>query len=160
MADRVMTAPLAIIKVNGVAIGKMRNIRVRESLQRARVQGLGQLNRDEVPVTSWEGTMSCGFFLIDYSKSQIPGAILRTANSIEQWATTVLLQESGVTVDLLRRVAVSPVRDGTVPIEADLEVFASVRNAFLTSDSFDIAEGQVGGRDQEFEYLEPILFPL
>ncbi len=159
MADRVMTAPLAIIKVGGVAIGKMRNIRVRESIQRGRVQGLGQLQKDELPAIAWEGTLSCSFFLIDFSKSQIPGGLLRRAQSIEQWARTVLLQEEGVSVDILRRVATSPIRNGTVPIESQLEVFASVRNAFLNSDSFNIDEGNIGGRDQEFEYLEPILFP-
>lgn len=154
-----MTAPLAVIKVNGVAIGKMRNIRVNEQLTRARVQGLGQLNKDELPAVEWMGTLTCDFFLIDFNRSQIPGAILRRVQTLEEWADTVLLQEDGIQVDILRKVADSTPRDASVPIASRYEVFASVRGCFLNREGFDISEGQIGGRNQEFEYLYPILFP-
>lgn len=46
---RVMTAPLAIIRINSVAVGKMKNVRVTESIRRGRVVGLGsQIGRAHV----------------------------------------------------------------------------------------------------------------
>jgi hypothetical protein len=163
-ANKVMTAPLAIIKVNGVAIGKMKNIRVSESIQRGKVTGLGQLTKDELPALSWEGTISCGFFCIDLKTSMIPGAINRAVQNVQEWADTVLLQEDGVQIDIMKKVK-DPAgkKDSDFPggvIKSKLVVFASIKQAFLNRENFDISEGQVSGRDVEMEYLEPILFPL
>lgn len=160
MPVEVMTAPLAVIKVKGIAIGKMKNIRVSERFNRQKVTGLGQLLADEVPVTSWEGTLSCSFFLINFFKSQIPNAIIRLANTIDEWTDTVLLQENGVQVDILRKVADSQPRDGSKVIQSRFEVFASVKGCFMNSESFDISEGSIGGRETEFMYTTPIIFPL
>jgi hypothetical protein len=41
-----------------------------------------------------------------------------------------------------------------------LEVFASVKGAFLTSEGFDVSEGGISGRDCQFEYTTPILYSL
>ena len=38
------------------------------------------------------------------------------------------------------------------------ETFAKVAGAFATREGFDIQEGQISGRDGDFEYLEPVLF--
>lgn len=164
MDNKVMTAPLAFIKVNGKVVGKMKNIRVSESIQRGKVTALGQLHKDEVPAISWEGTVSCSFFCIDLRQSQIPGAINRNMNSIEDWANTVLLQEDGVQIDIMKKKKDDPnKRDSDYPggiIKAKLEVFASIKAAFLNRENFDISEGQIAGRDVEMEYLTPILFPL
>ena len=40
---RVMTAPIAIIQINGVNVGKMKNVRITESIRRGRVTGIGAL---------------------------------------------------------------------------------------------------------------------
>ena len=47
--QRTMTAPLAIIQVNGVTVGKMRNIRITEQIRRGSIRGIGRLNPDELP---------------------------------------------------------------------------------------------------------------
>lgn len=161
--NRVITAPLAVIKVRGVPIGKMRNIRVNETIRRLSVKGLGQLYADELPPVDWSGSLTCGFFSIDLRTSQIPGAINREQQTIEQWTQTLLLQEQGVQVDILKRVK-SPQQDDNLftngIITSELVTFASVQGAFITREGFDISEGQIGGRDVEFEYLNPILYPL
>ena len=46
---RVMTAPLAIIKINSVTVGKMKNVRITETIRRGRVTGVGRLNPEELP---------------------------------------------------------------------------------------------------------------
>jgi len=58
MADKVLTAPLALIKVNGVTIGKMKNLRITETFRRGRVSGIGEVVASEVPVLEFNGTVT------------------------------------------------------------------------------------------------------
>lgn len=155
--NRVMTAPLAIIKVNGVPIGKMKNIRISESFQRQKVVGIGQLFADELATVGWQGTLSCSFFNINFKISQIPGAIRRDVQTIEEFTNYLILQENGVQVDIMRKVKNGENAKG-IP-NAKLEIYASIPNLFLTRENFDISDGQISGRDAEFEYLSPITFP-
>lgn len=169
--NRVLTAPLAVIKVGGITIGKMRNIRCTESLRRARVVGIGQLVPDELPVVEWQGTLSCEFMTIDLKKSMIPGAINRITESVDKWVDTVLLQEEGVQIDILKRVKDPQKPDNQFPnvspdpnfvqrvIDGKFEVFASIQGCFITREGFNIAEGSISSRDVEFEYKTPIIYP-
>jgi hypothetical protein len=169
--NRVLTAPLAIIRVNGITVGKMKSIRCTESIRRGRVVGLGQLVVDELPALDWSGTLSAEFMTIDLKKSMIPGAINRIAKTIEDWTNSVLLQEDGVQIDILKRVKNPQQPDALFPnispdpnyiqrnITGTFEVFASVKGCFLTREGFNIAEGSISGRDVEFEYSTPIIFP-
>ena len=43
-------------------------------------------------------------------------------------------------------------------VKTKYETFAKVTGAFATREGFDIQEGQISGRDTEFEYLTPILY--
>lgn len=160
MATKVMTAPLAIIKVNGIAIGKMKNIRVNEQIRRGNVRGIGELTPQEVPALEWSGSLSAGFYSITFNNQDqlIKTALLRNVNTLQEFVDTVLLQEDGITIDIMKKV--KDYRDPqTGIIYPKLEVFASVRGAFSTKESFDISEGQISGRDVDFEYINPILFP-
>lgn len=160
MAQKVLTAPLAIIKVDGVAVGKMKNIRIQENIRRGRVSGLGQLTPDELPALEWSGTLSCGFYNITFDKSQLPKAIIRKVNTLDEFVDTVLLQENGVQVDIMKKVSASPADPVTGIIPSQLEIFASIKGAFITREGFDIQEGQISGKDADFEYTTPVLYPL
>lgn len=156
MAERVLTAPLAVIKVGGFPIGKMKNIRVTETIRRGRVSGIGQLTPDELPALEWTGTLNCSFYNIDFSVSQIPKSILRNMATLQDWVNTVLLQEDGVQVDIFKKVKESVGPTGI--IQAKLVPYATIKGLFMDREAFDIAEGQISGRDQDFTYLFPILF--
>lgn len=163
MADtkqKVMTAPLAVIKVNGKVIGKMKNIRVTESIQRGTVQGIGAFNNSEIPALKWDGTLSCSFYTINFNNQNelFKTALLRNVNTVQEFVDTVLLQEDGVTIDILKKVKDYTDENGIV--KPKYEVFASIVGCFPNKESFDISEGQISGRDTDFQYLEPILFPL
>jgi hypothetical protein len=160
MANKVLTAPLAIIKVNGVAVGKMKNIRIQENIRRGRVSGLGQLTPDELPALEWSGTLSCGFYNITFDVSQLPKAIVRKVNTLDEFVDTVLLQENGVQVDIMKKVAASLPDPVTGIIPSQLQIFASVKGCFITREGFDIQEGQISGKDADFDYTTPILYPL
>lgn len=161
MATKVMTAPLAIIKVDGIAVGKMKSIRVNENIRRGRVQGIGELTPSEIPALEWSGSLNAGFYSITFNNQDqlIKTALLRNVNNLQEFVDTVLLQENGIQIDIMKKV-----RDYQDPntgiIYPQFELFASIRGAFSTKESFDISEGQISGRDVDFEYITPILFPL
>ena len=158
MATKTLTAPLALIKVNGIAVGKMKNIRVTENIRRGRVSGIGQLTPDELPALEWSGTLNCGFYALEFKQEVIKSALIRNVSTVEQFVDTVLLQENGVQIDIMRKSKASQNENGI--ITSKLETFASVKGCFLTREGFDISEGQISGRDADFEYTTPILFPL
>lgn len=158
MANKVMSAPLAIIKVNGVAVGKMKNIRCTETIRRAKVVGLGSLVASEYAALDWSGSLNCSFFMINLRQQAIPGALLRNMNTVQEWEDTLLLSNDGVQIDILRKVKDQQLPSGV--IVPKLEVFASIKGCFISRESFDISEGQIGGRDVDFEYTTPILFPI
>ena len=156
--SRVMTAPLAIIKVNGIAIGKMKSIQCTESIRRQKVVELGTLIASEYAPTDLDCTLNCGFFTITMSKEAIPGAFLRRVNTVQEWEDTILLSNDGVQIDILRKVFDQKLANGI--IKPKLEVFASIKGCFLNRESFDISEGQISGRNVDFNYTTPILFPI
>jgi hypothetical protein len=158
----VLTAPLALIRVqtpNGLfTIGKMKNIRVNESIQRGKVMGIGVLTPDELPALAWDGTLSCSFYLVEFKKQAIEGALQRTVQSLEEFVDTVILNEVGVQVDLLRKVAAGPPDPITGIIQSTLQEFASITGVFITRESFDVTENAISGRDSEFQYLKPVMY--
>ena len=157
MADRVMTAPLALIKVGGKVVGKMKNIRCTETIRRTEVVGLGTIYPSEFCVTKWGGTLNCGFFLIDLSLEAIPGSLSRTVQTPEEFENNLLLDNDGVQIDIMRKVEASKTTAGLyIP---RLEVVASIMGAFAERESWDITENQISGRDMDFVYSTPFLFP-
>lgn len=155
-----MTAPIGIIKVGGIAIGKMKSIRCTENIRRGRVTGIGQLTPDELPALEWSGTLNCGTYAISFDESPIVKALIRKVNTIDEWVNTVLLEENGVQIDIMKKVKNGAADPVTGIILSQLVVFASIKGCFATREGFDISEGQIGGRDCDFEYTTPILYPL
>ena len=157
MATKTMTAPLAIVKVNGVPVGKMKNIRVTETIRRGKVLGLGALTPSELPALVWDGNLTAGFYLINFSQETIQTAWPREVQSVDEFVNTVLLQEDGVQLDILRKVKDFTQQNGV--IVPKFEIFASIVGCFATREGFDITESQISGRDMDFQYLTPILYP-
>ena len=157
---KVMTAPLAIIQINSVTVGKMKNVRITEQIRRGRVTGLGSLTPSELPALEWSGSLTCSSYTINFNllANVAKKGTFRNANSLEEWANAILLQEDGLEISILRKV-----KDGAIDTETGLvttkyETFAKVAGAFATREGFDIQEGQISGRDTEFEYTTPILY--
>jgi hypothetical protein len=153
----VLTGPMAVIKVNGQAVGKMKDIRVNETFRRQPVKGLGQLYADEMPVLDFEGTVSCSYYNIDLKKAMLAGSITRSANDVEEFTANLLLQEKGVQLDILQRVKVGTNPDGSPKV--GFKTYCSIRELFLNRQSFNISEGQISGRDEEFNHTSPIIVP-
>ena len=157
---RVITAPLAIIQINSVTVGKMKNVRITENIRRGRVAGVGQLNPSELPALEWQGQMSCSSYTINFNllANKLKKGTFRNAGSHESWANAILLQEDGLEIALLRKVKDGEIDADTGLVATKYENFAKVNGAFATREGFDLQEGQISGRDTDFEYLEPILY--
>ena len=160
MEKKVMTAPLAIIQINSVTVGKMKNVRVTEQIRRGRVTGLGTLTPSELPALEWSGSLTCSSYTINFNllANVAKKGTFRNANSLEEWANAILLQEDGLEISILRKVKDGQIDTETGLVNSKYETFAKVAGAFATREGFDIQEGQISGRDTEFEYLTPILF--
>ena len=158
--ERVFTAPLAVIQINSVTVGKMKNVRITENIRRGRVSGLGRLNPEELPALEWTGSLSCSSYTINFNllANKLKKGTFRNSGTIEEWANAILMQEDGLEIAILKKV-----KDGEIDLETGLvktkyETFAKVSGAFATREGFDVQEGQISGRDTEFEYTDPILY--
>lgn len=164
----VYTAPLAIVRVNGLGpIGKIRDIRVNEQIQRGEVRGLGELTSSEFPALSWSGTITCDSYMIDFRSSglegKIPDAILRNANTLREWINSVCFQQDGAVIDLYKKVPANPNQvpmSGLILAADNDELIAQIRGCFLDAEGFNLSEGQIIMRNQSFRYKYPIIFPV
>lgn len=155
--DKVLTAPLAIIKIGGVAVGKIRNLRIQEQYQRGDVVGIGSLLSSEKPILKINCTFSASQYVIDVKKlGTIDNPfVIRGATTTEQFVNTVLLQDNGVDIYVMSKGAKTV--SNSIVTEVDEKTQFVIKNAFLESQSFNIDEGQIAGSDLSGSYLEPIL---
>lgn len=159
MPERVLTAPLALIKVGEATVGRMRNIRATETIRRGRVSGIGELTPQEVPALEWNGTLTCQFYEMKFEETGLPGGVSRRAGDLKSYVDSVLLQEDGIDLVIYQKVS-----DGTDPntgqTRSVLREHATISGCFLDREGLDINEGQISGKDQDFTYITPILFDV
>lgn len=154
MAGKVITGVLAIIKYNGSPIGKARGINASENIQRADVRGLGHLAPQERPAVAWNGNVRMDFILINLKESTIPDTLNRNVQSVSEFTNALTLGEVPVSIDVFKKIP-----DPADPVGYEEEKFCTINGILLTSDSWQINEGAISGRNMTFDYLEPIIFP-
>lgn len=160
---KVLTGAIALIKVDGQVIGKMKSVRCQENMRRLAVRGIGTILPSEQAVTEWEGTLSCEFMSIDFKTDGIRNAIRRNFPNIasqvlageSSFEDQLVLDVDGVTIDIFKKVTdlIDPV---TGNIKPKVVPYAIVRKCLIESDSFDISEGAIAGHSQSFKYLLPV----
>lgn len=156
--SQVVTGPIALVKSNGITIGKIRDIRATETYARAEVRGLGNLQAQEVPILSHSGTFSIDSFLVDVKSTGVKKLMNREVVSPQQFINTILLSEVGVDIYVYKKIP-KTVDDTTgLVTEVDEEPIAILRKCFLDSMSFNISEGQVSTGSQTGRFLDPIIF--
>ena len=167
MADqpKVLTGAIALIRVDGQVIGKMKSVRAQENMRRVPVRGIGTILPSEQPVTEWEGTLSCEFMSVDFKNGGITNAIRRifpniasqVLNGQESFEDQLILDSEGVQVDIFKKITdvINPV---TGFIKPKLTPYAIIRKCLIESDSFDISEGAIAGHSQSFKYLLPATY--
>lgn len=159
MSQLTLTAPLAIIKVNGRVVGRMRNIEIRETFRRAPVYGIGEATPLEIPFIQWNGTLSCGFYETRIKDTGVPNAVRRDANSKTELIDNMMLDTRGIDIVLLKR-KLDTVDPSTNLRKGKWEEHLTIPGCFIDGDGMDLSEGQLGGHNQSFTYLTPVLAPL
>ena len=157
--QKTMTAPRAIIKVNGQAIGYMKNIKLTETINRGSVMGIGRLVKRELPALSITCTWNCDFYLIDMSRTGVPGLNKRKVQSVEQYQDTLMLFETPVDIYIYKKEMAGVDANGIVTSTEEAD-FAILRDVYLNSESVDISENQISGQNQSGEYLDPIIYVI
>ena len=155
----VLTGALALIKVDGITVGKMKNVRITENFRRGRVSGLGEFVASEAPALEHSGQLQCEFYEVDYASTGIPGAMKRNAPSIQAFVDNILLSERGVNVVVFKKVE-DLVDPATGLVRPKPKVHVSVNRLFLDQEGMNVAEGQIAGHNQTFSFLDPIIYPL
>jgi len=168
MADnKVLTGAIAIIKMRGQAIGKMKDVSINETIGRIDVsKGLGSIFSDEFAVIKWSGTVSCSFWEVNYETSGVTDAIERvfgsnilsqiaSGNNQENFEDQLVLNDLGVDIDVFKKLA-DVIDPNTKLIKPKAIPYATVRGMFIESDNVSINEGNVAGRNQSFKYLYPV----
>lgn len=153
-----LTGALAIIRVNGTPVGRMRNIRVNENISRGDVRGLGTILTVEAPVVGWAGSVTCDFYEISFKETGITRAIRRDVQNNQQFEDNLLLNPDGVQIDVFKKIedAIDP---NTGLKIAGVEPYAIIKRCLITDEGFDVTEGTVAGHNQSFKFLDPIIYP-
>lgn len=159
---RVMTAALAVIKIKGEPVGRMRSIRVTETFRRGDVRGLGEILSQEKPIVGWDGTLTCSFYTIDLKRlgtvASAKWGLNRQTGDLKTFVNTFILNEEGVEIYIYKKFAeVTDPTTGLVTSVGDGD-FCVIENAFPDSQNWDISEGSVSGTDANFTYLNPVMF--
>jgi len=156
-SENVLTAPLALIKIKGVTVGKIKNIRLQEQFQRGDVRGLGALLSSEVPILSIQCTFNCDSYVISPKKlGTIDNPfVMRGVSVKDQFVNTLLLQESGVDIYIMKKGA-KTILNGVVTDIEDINFFV-VKDSYMDSQSFDIQESQISGSSLSGRYLTPVM---
>src|SRR5690349_7402422 len=154
---RSMHGALAIIRRNGQAIGRMRNIRWTEDLRDQEVRGLGTIFVQEAPVVAHGGTWSCDFYEVDFKSTGIPGLVRRDVQTKQEFEDNVLLRD-GLQLDIFKKEedAINP---NTGLKTAKATPYAIITNLLLNSEGADITEGAISGHNQSGRFLDPVIYP-
>lgn len=156
--ERAMHGALAIIRKNGTAIGRMRNVRWTESFRREEVKGIGTILTSEAPVTAHSGTLTCDFYEVDFSKTGIPDALRRDVQTNQEFEDNMLLNYDGVTLDIFKKVE-DVIDPTTLQRKAKAQPYAIIRRLLIEGESGDISEGAISNHNQSFKYLDPVIYP-
>lgn len=156
--SKVMHGALAIIRKNGTAIGRMRNVRWTENTRRGDVRGIGRLTLIEAPALEHGGTLTCDFYEVDFRTTGIPDAVRRDVQTTQEFEDQLLLDHDGVQLDIFKKVK-DVVDPDTGLIRSKVEPYAIIKRLLIESEGADITEGAISGHNQSFRYLDPIVYP-
>jgi len=157
MEQLVLTAPKAVIKINGYASGFMRNVRCTENVQRGEVKGVSNLTLQEVPATGYTCQLTADFFLISLKRPEVQ-AMINRAGSAQQFINTLILGEQPCQIHVYKKKKLTEVNNVVTEVDNEGETVAVIRDFFPDSQAFDITEGQISGTNITGRYLTPVVF--
>ena len=159
MPNRVYTAPKAYITINARTAGYIRNISFTENINRADVQGLGRLTKQEVPATMYTCTFNCDFFFISFAEPEVQQLINRFGG-VGPFKDTLSLGELPFSISFYQKTVENI--DSTTRLVTEIdrtgETIAVLRECYIDNQSFTLAEGGIASLTTSGRYLEPVTF--
>lgn len=153
----VFSAPQAYIKIDNQIAGFVRNIQATENVQRANVQGLGNLTLQEVPAVGYQCNFTVDQFFLSFKLPVVEGMIHRLG-SVKAILDTLVLGELGFAIVIYRKMISS--KDETTGLvtatDPTGETICQLNPCFVNGQTFSLAEGGVAGYNVNGIYLNPI----
>jgi hypothetical protein len=155
---KVVTAPFAAIKINGIVSGFMQNVRCTENIQRGRVQGIGNLTLKAVPATGYTCQLTADFYFISFARPEVKALLNRFSGSLENFINTLIMGEVPPQIQMFKKMPKTIVNGIVTEITDSEETLAVIRDFYPDSNSFDISEGQISRTNISGTYLTPVFF--
>ena len=153
----VFSAPHAYIKIDNQIAGFVRNIQATENVQRANVQGLGNLTLQEVPAVGYQCNFTVDQFFLSFKLPVVEGMIHRLG-SVKAILDTLVLGELGFAIAIYRKMISS--KDETTGLvtatDPTGETICQLNPCFVNGQTLSLAEGGVAGYNVNGIYLNPI----
>jgi hypothetical protein len=164
-ANRVLSAPLAVLYLENTAIGKLRDVQLNEQYTRANVTELGNIYNVEVPIVGTNFTFTASALVIDLARIGDVNNYLMppyTTYDAEAIAKSLILGELGCTLELFRIISADGKQWGVnnslgndVSPEFSTQSLVKVVNCFIESRTFQISDGQIATQQITGRYLTP-----
>jgi hypothetical protein len=158
MPAETFTAPLAIIKINNQSVGKIRNLSFTENLQRGEVMGLGEVTLQEAPVTSIRCQFQAGSYMLNLKKLGTVKDPFWPVDALDAKTllNTIILGETPVSIHVYKKTAGAVDANGIVTSEGPMERIGIISDCYVNSRSWEISEGNLGGKNISGIYFTPI----
>lgn len=154
---KVFTAPKAFIKIDNEVAGYVRNLTFSENIQRANVQGLGNLTYQEAPPVAYTCQWNVSQYFISFN-TPIMQKLLKKFGSIAEIKNSLVLGDISFDITIYSKTISSEDAQTKLVTEVDNtgQTIARLQGCLLNSQSFSIQEGGLAGTDINGIYLEPI----
>lgn len=157
MAITVYSSPKAVIQIDGKNVGFVNNVSFTENITRADIKGIGSLNSQEVPPTGWNGTWQVSEFFVDFSLEGTKALLNRYASK-EVFINTLIQGEFPFTIAMFEKTTIAKDNEGKLVTEIDPTGNRKVllKNCFIESQNFSLAENAVASLASSGRYLTPM----
>lgn len=154
---KTFTAPKAFIMIEGEPAGLIRSINFTENIGRTPVRGLGRVEKLEDPAVSIDCTFTVDQFFIDFDQPVVKKMLNRTGSK-ENFLNTLTFGELTFSIYIYSKTIAGLSVNQRIVEEIDPtgKTIAALRDCYLTSQTFNLAEGGVAGFNVSGGYLTSV----
>lgn len=159
MATQVFTAPKAYITIEGLVAGFIRNISFTENIQRQDIRGLGNLYSQEAPAVSANNTFNLDMFFLDFEKP-VMQKLLNRYGGVAGLKDTLSLGDLPISINIYSKTIKTqdPATKLVTSVDAAGKEMAILRDCFIDSQNWTLAEGGISSTTASGRYLSPVWF--
>jgi hypothetical protein len=158
-SEKVFSAPMAVIYINEVKCGFIKNLTCTENINRGEVQGIGSFYLKQAPGLSGRNTATCEFYFISLKRPEIRAIFYRDGTK-EILANTLGLNEMPVNIKVYKK---KYTKSTTQPMFVDTvtedgELMWEITDFLPNSQTWNITDNQISATNVSGIYLNPVNF--